>query len=91
MAGPKMVANPRNRISSGCAYSEVNPNGVAYLMCIPPQQKSLTDGHIGSIGVLLNLCISLTSCTYSSKAPYTGYRYHGYDSTMLRVSVKRLY
>lgn len=31
MAGPSMVANPRNRISAGCAYSEVRPKGVAYL------------------------------------------------------------
>lgn len=31
MAGPKIVANPRNNISAGCAYSDVNPKGVAYL------------------------------------------------------------
>jgi hypothetical protein len=33
-AGPTIVANPRNKISAGCAYSEVKPNGVAYLPII---------------------------------------------------------
>lgn len=30
-AGPTIVANPRNKISAGWAYSEVRPKGVAYL------------------------------------------------------------
>ena len=29
--GPKKVAKPKNRISAGWAYSDVSPNGVAYL------------------------------------------------------------
>ena len=29
--GPKKVAKPKNNISAGWAYSDVNPNGVAYL------------------------------------------------------------
>lgn len=33
-AGPITVAKPRNSISAGWAYSEVNPKGVAYLHVI---------------------------------------------------------
>jgi len=33
-AGPRMVPNPSINISAGWAYSEVNPNGVAYLHII---------------------------------------------------------
>lgn len=38
-AGPIIVAKPRNNISAGWAYSEVNPKGVAYLKIIDSIKK----------------------------------------------------